>query len=54
MPAWQPSERAAAVALQAEMLSPAATAAVAEVEAMPPRAGAGAFPPLFRDYKYES
>ena len=50
MPAWQPSERAAAVALQAEMLSPAATAAVAEVEEMP----RSSFPPLFRDYKYES
>ncbi len=46
---WQPSEGAAFAALQAELGSADAVAAVAAADALPP----AAFPPLFRDYTYE-
>jgi hypothetical protein len=46
---WQPSETAAFGALQNELASPEAAAAVAIADA-----GSLSFPPIFRDYKYES
>jgi hypothetical protein len=46
---WQPSETAAFGALQAELASPEAAAAVAIADA-----GNLSFPPLFKDYTYES